>query len=196
MPSPRPSNARRAPQLSCPVCFTGERCQVLCRAAAPTEAGRAGCRGGTKLSSSSLGHCCQLCSATGPAAPLRHTFGDARSGSRGVHGAGDPPQTAPAEPTAREVYCSSLKEDEKLQGGLLMCQEPSNGKIPNQQGLVCKHSNPSPGSAADAWLCSGAEQWHGAGVSRSSPCARNEGTGWESARGTSRVSSGGSAGSI
>lgn len=77
-----------------------------------------------------------------------------------------------------------------------MCQKPSNGKIPNQQGLVCKHPNPSPGSAADAWLCSGAEQWHGAGVSRSSPCARNEGTGWESARGTSRVSSGGSAGSI
>lgn len=41
----------------------------------------------------------------------------------------------------------------------------------------------------------GAEQGHGAGGSRSSPCARKEGTGWEAARGTSRVSSGGSAGS-
>lgn len=39
----------------------------------------------------------------------------------------------------KEVYYSSLKEDEKLSGGLLMCQRPSNGKIPNQQGLVLKH---------------------------------------------------------
>lgn len=43
------------------------------------------------------------------------------------------------EPTAKEVYYSSLKEDEKLRGGLLMCQRPSNGKIPNQQDLVLKH---------------------------------------------------------
>lgn len=44
-----------------------------------------------------------------------------------------------AEPTEKEVYYSSLKEDEKLRGGLLMCQRPSNGKIPNQQDLVLKH---------------------------------------------------------
>lgn len=56
-----------------------------------------------------------------------------------------------------------------------MCQKPSNGKIPNQQGLVRKHQNPSPGSAAAAWPRSGAEKWHGAGASRSSPRARKEG---------------------
>lgn len=139
-------DVKRTPEPYCTACFTGDNCGVLHRALIPAEQGTWQVAYVTR-SFQSFRRCCQICSTPqrcGPAASLQRVCERSVAMlSPGLRARMCTRQETHhrllAEPTEREVYCSSLKEDEKLRGGLLMCQRPPNGKIPNQQGLVLKH---------------------------------------------------------